>query len=71
MKRLSKSASLKTPQPQLRQQLLPVSRKPLLNQFRPTVSPASQQPPPEKEALSYPGLIAPNGRILYNFKDEK
>lgn len=25
---------------------------------------------PEKEKLSYPGLIAPNGRSLYNFKDE-
>lgn len=25
---------------------------------------------PEKENPTYPGLIAPNGRILYNFKDE-
>ena len=30
------------------------------------VSPLS----PEKENLTYPELIAPNGRILYNFKDE-
>ena len=25
---------------------------------------------PTREKLSYPGLIAPNGRTLYNFKDE-
>ncbi|PKM48739.1 MAG: protein-tyrosine-phosphatase [Firmicutes bacterium HGW-Firmicutes-6] len=25
---------------------------------------------PAREKLNYPGLIAPNGRILYNFKDE-
>ncbi|WP_373483283.1 tyrosine-protein phosphatase [Acetobacterium sp.] len=39
----------------------------LINAIKAEVQPVAKA---TNEKLSYPGLIAPNGRILYNFKDE-
>lgn len=39
----------------------------LINTIKAEVHPVTK---PTREKLSYPGLIAPNGRTLYNFKDE-
>lgn len=39
----------------------------LINAIKAEVHPIAK---PARDKLSYPGLIAPNGRILYNFKDE-